>query len=51
MNKNRKKQGKLIKVKGFPGAHRVKLFRVVLSTQRTDYIVMNEMEQDNVEVV
>jgi len=44
-------QGKLIKIKGFPGAHKVKLFRVVLSTQRTDYIVTNEMEQDNVEVV
>jgi len=51
MDKNRRKQDKLIKVKGFPGAHRVKLFRVVLSTQRTDYIVTNEMEQDNVEVV
>lgn len=44
-------QGQRIKVKGFPGAHKVKLFRVVLSTQRTDYIVTNEMEQDNVEVV
>lgn len=43
--------GKLIKIKGFPGSHKVKLFRVVLSTQRTDYIVTNEMEQDNVEVV
>ena len=44
-------QGKLIKIKGFPGSHKVKLFRVVLSTQRTDYIVTNEMAQDNVEVV
>jgi len=44
-------QGKLVKLKGFPGDHKVKLFRVVLSTQRTDYIVTNEMEQDNVEVV
>jgi len=43
--------GKQVKIKGFPGAHKVKLFRVVLSTQRTDYIVTNEMEQDNVEVV
>jgi hypothetical protein len=43
--------GKQIKIKGFPGSHKVKLFRVVLSTQRTDYIVTNEMEQDNVEVV
>ena len=43
--------GKPIKIKGFPGSHKVKLFRVVLSTQRTDYIVTNEMEQDHVEVV
>jgi hypothetical protein len=43
--------GKIIKIKGFPGDHKVKLFRVVLSTQHTDYIVTNEMAQDNVEVV
>ena len=29
----------------------MKVFRVVLSTQRTDYVVTNEMPQDNVEVV
>ena len=46
-----KQHGKVIKIKGFPGNHKVKLFRVVLSTKRTDYIVTNEMEQDNVEVV
>jgi hypothetical protein len=49
--KAEEQEGKLIKIKGFPGSHKVKLFRVVLSTQRTDYIVTNEMEQDNVEVV
>jgi hypothetical protein len=49
--KNEEQHGKQVKIKGFPGAHKVKLFRVVLSTQRTDYIVTNEMEQDNVEVV
>jgi hypothetical protein len=46
-----KQQGKTIKIKGFPAVHKVKVFRVVLSTKRTDYIVTNEMEQDNVEVV
>jgi hypothetical protein len=46
-----KEHGKIIKIKGFPGAYKVKLFRVVLSAQRTDYIVTNEMTQDNVEVV
>ena len=44
-------QGKLIKIKGFPAKHKVRGFRLVLSTQRTDYVVTNEIEQDNVEVV
>ena len=44
-------QGKTIKIKGFPAEHKVKVFRVVLSTQRTDYVVTNEMAQDNVAVV
>lgn len=43
--------GKVIKIKGFPAEHKVKVFRVVLSTQRTDYIVTNEMVQDNTQVV
>lgn len=41
-------QGKVIKIRGFSGEYKVKLFRVVLSTQRTDYVVTNEMAQDNV---
>ena len=48
---NEKRHGKLIKIKGFPGAYKVKLFRVVLSTQRTDYVVTNDLAQDNTEVV
>jgi hypothetical protein len=44
-------QGKLLKIKGFPANHKVKAFRVVLSTQRTDYVVTNEIAQDNVAVV
>jgi len=46
-----KQHGKVIKLKGFPRDHKVKLSRVVLSTQRTDYIVTNEMAQNNVKVV
>jgi hypothetical protein len=49
--KEEQQQGKVIKVNGFPAEHKVKVFRVVLSTQRTDYVVTNEMAQDNVEVV
>ena len=44
-------QGKVIKIKGFPAEHKVKAFRVVLSTQRTDYVVTNEIAQDHLEVV
>ncbi len=37
--------GKTVKLKGFPGATYLKLFRVVLSTERTEYIVTNELTQ------
>ena len=46
-----KRQGKVIKIKGFPGNHKVKLFRVVLSTKRTDYVVTNDMTQDSAQAV
>ena len=36
-------QGKCIKIKGFPKAHKVQLFRVVVSTHRTDYVVTNDL--------
>jgi hypothetical protein len=46
-----KRHGKLIKIKGFPGNHKVKLFRVVLTTKRTDYVVTNDMAQDDTQAV
>jgi len=46
-----KQHGKIIKIKGFPGNHKVKLFRVVLSTKRTDYVVTNDMAQDDTQAV
>lgn len=42
-----RRHGKLVKIKGFPKAHKVKLFRVVLSSQRTDYVVTNDLAQDD----
>lgn len=39
--------GKMVKIKGFPKEHKVKLFRVVLSPQRTDYVVTNDLAQDD----
>ena len=41
------RQGKTIKIKGFPKQHKVKLFRVVVSTNRTDWVVTNDLAQDS----
>jgi hypothetical protein len=43
--------GKCVHLKGFPKGHQVKLFRLLLSTERTDYVVTNELTQDSVEAV
>jgi hypothetical protein len=39
--------GKKIKVKGFPKDYKVKLFRVVLTSQRTEWIVTNDLSRDS----
>jgi len=39
--------GKRVHLKGFPKDHTLKLFRLVLSTQRTDWIVTNDTTQDD----
>jgi hypothetical protein len=41
------KQGKLIKIKGFPKNHKVKLFRVAVTSNRTEWIVTNDLSQDS----
>ena len=46
-NEAETEQGKLIHIKDFPKGHRVKVFRLVLSTKRTDYLVTNDLEQDS----
>jgi hypothetical protein len=38
-------RGKLIKVRGFPRDHKVKLFRVVVKPDRTDWVVTNDLSQ------
>jgi hypothetical protein len=38
-------QGKLIKVRGFPKDKKVKLFRVIVSTDKTEYVVTNDLTQ------
>ena len=43
------KKGKLIKIKGFPKNCKVKLFRVVVHSRRTEWIVTNDLlSQDSV---
>ena len=39
--------GKTVKLKGFAGATRLKLFRVVVSTNRTEYLVTNDLTQSD----
>jgi hypothetical protein len=41
------KHGKQIKIKGFPKDYKVKLFRVVVSSDRTEWIVTNDLAQDS----
>jgi len=39
--------GQFVHLKQFPKGHQVKLFRIVLSTQRTEYVVTNDITQDS----
>lgn len=41
------KRGKQIKIKGFPKDYKVKLFRVAVSSNRTEWIVTNDPAQDS----
>lgn len=43
--------GNVIKINKFPEYHKVKLFRAAVSTNRTDYLIINDMAQDSVEAV
>ncbi len=43
--------GKIIKSKGFPANKKVKLFRVIVSTNRTDYVATNDLSQSSTDVV
>jgi hypothetical protein len=42
-------RGKLRKVKGFPQEHKVKLFRVVVHSRRTEWIVTNDPVRDSMQ--
>jgi hypothetical protein len=40
------RQGKLVKIKGFPKDYKVKLFRVAVHSRRTEWIATNDLAQD-----
>ncbi len=44
-------QGKIIKIKSFPQDKKVNLFRVTVSTNRTEYIATNDLTQDSTDAV
>lgn len=50
-NETETKQGKVIKIKRFPGAKKVKLFRVVVSIDKTEFIATNDKNQDSTDAV
>jgi hypothetical protein len=41
-------QGKVIKIKGFPRDKKVKLFRVIVSANRTEYVVRNDLNHNSI---
>jgi hypothetical protein len=41
------KRGKNVHLKDFPKGHRLQLFRLVVSTDRTDYVVTNDLTQNS----
>ncbi len=40
-------RGKTIKIRGFPKDKKVKLFRVIVSTDKTEYVATNDLTQDS----
>lgn len=44
-------QGKLIKIRGFPKDKKVKLFRVNVSTNRTEFVATNDLSQASTDAV
>ena len=49
-SENELQHGKRIKIRGFPKHHKVKLFRVASGDGRTDYVVTNDLAQNDTSV-
>jgi hypothetical protein len=50
-SESEQEKGKIIKIKAFPKNKKVKLFRVIVSTDKTEFIVTNDFNQDSTDVV
>ncbi len=46
-NQKEQSHGKWVHLKNFPKGHSVKLFRLVLGIERTEYVVTNDLTQDS----
>ena len=44
-------QGKQIKIRGFPSGKKVKLFRVTVSTNRTEFVATNDDSRSSTDAV
>lgn len=45
------KKGKMVKINKFPQNHKVRLFRVSISTNRTDFVITNDKTQESTDAV
>jgi hypothetical protein len=50
-NPSELEQGKIIKIKTFPKDKKVKLFRVIVSTDKTEFVATNDLTQDSTDIV
>lgn len=48
-DKDELKEGKIVKINKFPKNHKVKLFQVAVSTNRTEHVATNDMSQNSAE--
>ena len=44
-------QEKVIKIKGFPRDKKVKLFRVIVSANRTEFVVSNDLNHNSITAI
>lgn len=42
---------KIVKIKAFPAENKLKVFRVTVSSDRTDYVATNDLSQNSTDVV